>query len=359
MPEYSLPWIRIAAAAALSLLVSLGGGAVVIPVLRRRLIAPGHSASPTLNALHRHKQSTPTMGGLFVLLGLATALVLCVDLYQPHAQVALGLCLGLGALGALDDLTKLRGTRRGLSARRKLAGQLLLATAAVVWLRPAGQGIAANGADHLGGIDLIQLAAVLWIVGASNAVNLTDGLDGLAAGCLLWATAAVGLIVFVDLPGAPTLGSAATAANRAELLILAAALFGSVLGFLRYNRRPARVFLGDTGSLPLGGLLGLLAIGSGNRLACTIVGGVFVAELASVALQVAWFKCSGHRLLRCAPLHHHFQFLGWTEGKIVGRFWAAAAICAVLGVAVGMRHSAAQPRSVVAASPAIAAADDR
>ena len=175
---------------------------------------------------------------------------------------------------------------------------------------------------------------MLVIVGASNAVNLTDGLDGLAGGCLLTATAAMTALVYAA-------GHAEWAAylgvpripHAGEMTVLAGGMIGGVLGFLWFNCHPAQVFMGNTGALPLGGLLGVLAVVARQELLLVVVGGVFVAEAASVILQVGYYKWRRQRLLRCAPLHHHFQFLGWAENKIVVRFWIAAALCALLGTA--------------------------
>ena len=181
-----------------------------------------------------------------------------------------------------------------------------------------------NGAAALG-IWFVPLA-ILVLVGSSNAVNLTDGLDGLAGGCMLFATAAMTLVVYaaghaqwaayLNVPHVPGCG---------ELTVLAAATIGAVVGFLWFNCHPAQVFMGDTGSLPLGGLLGYMAVVARQELLLMLIGGVFVAEAASVILQVGWYKWRRRRIFLCAPLHHHFQFRGWPESKIVVRFWIAAA----------------------------------
>ena len=172
--------------------------------------------------------------------------------------------------------------------------------------------------------------AILVIVGASNAVNLTDGLDGLAGGCLIAATAAMTALVYAA-------GHAEWAAylgvpripHAGEMTVLAGGMIGGVLGFLWFNCHPAQVFMGNTGALPLGGLLGVLAVVARQELLLVVVAGVFVVEAASVILQVGYYKWRRRRLLRCAPLHHHFQFLGWAENKIVVRFWIASALCAL------------------------------
>jgi phospho-N-acetylmuramoyl-pentapeptide-transferase len=175
--------------------------------------------------------------------------------------------------------------------------------------------------------------AVITIVGSSNAVNLTDGLDGLAGGCLVFATAAMAAVTYAcahrgwaDYLGIPHITGAG------EMVVVAGGMLGAILGFLWFNCHPASVFMGDTGSLPLGGLLGLLAVVSRQELLLLVIGGVFVLEALSVVVQVASYKWRRKRVFLCAPLHHHFQFQGWPESKIVVRFWIASALCAILGL---------------------------
>ena len=176
--------------------------------------------------------------------------------------------------------------------------------------------------------------AALVIVGASNAVNLADGLDGLAGGCLVCATGAIALVAYAcghagwaAYLGIPHL------AGAGEMIVIAGGMIGGLLGFLWFNCHPASVFMGDTGSLSLGGLLGLLAVIARQELLLVVIGGVFVVEAASVILQVGWFRWTKKRIFLCAPLHHHFQLKGWPEDKIVVRFWIAATLCAVSGLA--------------------------
>jgi phospho-N-acetylmuramoyl-pentapeptide-transferase len=241
----------------------------------------------------------------------------------------------------VDDLAKLRTNSNGLPARTKLAGQVLVATAVALLLYRHHAGIADGLILNIPLLGIhVQIGpwfvplAVLAIVGTSNAVNLTDGLDGLAAGCLLFAAAAMGIAVYAA-------GHAGWAeylhvpriAGAGEMTVVAAAMIGGLLGFLWFNCHPAQVFMGDTGSLALGGLLGFLAVAARQELLLLLVGGVFVAEAVSVILQVGYFKWRRRRIFRCAPLHHHFQFQGWPESKIVVRFWIAAMLCAVLGLA--------------------------
>jgi phospho-N-acetylmuramoyl-pentapeptide-transferase len=325
------------------------GGFLLAVVLGPRWIAwlrchfrePIKCDSAEIRALHQAKESTPTMGGLFVIAGLAAGVLLFGDLGNRYLQLSLLVAGGLTAIGAIDDLVKLCGAANGISARTKLAGQIAVAAVAAVILWEHHAGLADGlqlrlpfvGSGLSLGLWFIPLAVVV-IVGASNAVNLTDGLDGLAGGCLICATAAMTVTAYasghaqwaayLNVPRIPGAG---------ELTVLAGGMIGGVLGFLWFNCHPAQVFMGDTGALPLGGLLGLLAVATRQELLLVVVGGVFVVEAASVILQVGYFKWRRRRILRCAPLHHHFQLAGWAENKIVVRFWIAAALCALLGVA--------------------------
>lgn len=316
--------------------LSAGGLAAMIVLLfgRRaieslRLVCPEpiKTASPALAALHANKASTPSMGGLLILSGWLVAVMCFADLGDPFVQAALLLAAGLTAIGVADDLVKAHSRHRGLGGKVKFAAQTIVALAAV-WLTDS-----ANRSICLPALGTVALgswflpAAALVIVGSSNAVNLADGLDGLAAGCTAASAAAL---------AAAALATSAAASNSslagAGEVVVGLALAGATLAFVWFNRQPARVFMGDSGALPLGGLLGLVAIGSGHMLLLPIVAAVFVAEAVSVILQVGWFRCTGRRLLRCAPLHHHFEFLGWPEARIVRAFWAASAASSLLGV---------------------------
>ena len=263
------------------------------------------------------------------------------DLSNRYVQAALLLTAGLTAIGAVDDLVKLRGSANGISARCKLAGQLAVATvvAVLIYQHHAAlpDGLQLRLPLLSAGIPLgvwFIPAAVIVIVGSSNAVNLTDGLDGLAGGCLIFAVGAMTMVCYasghaelaeyLNIPRIPGAG---------ELTVLGGATIGGVLGFLWFNCHPAQVFMGDTGALPLGGLLGLLAVAARQELLLLVVGGVFVVEALSVILQVGSYRWRRRRIFLCAPLHHHFQLKGWAENKIVVRFWIAAALCALLGAA--------------------------
>jgi phospho-N-acetylmuramoyl-pentapeptide-transferase len=338
--------------------------------LKARFREPIKSDSELLRRLHDHKQATPTMGGLFVIGGWLAGLAAFGDWTNRYVQVAVLLAIGLAVVGVIDDLAKLLGERNGLSPRAKLLGQSVVSLAAA-WLvyeqhrsTPGALDLALPG---LGSVSLgawFLPLAVLVIVGSSNAVNLTDGLDGLAGGCLAFSTAAMALTAYAGgHAGLAEYLGVARIPHASEMLIVAGSMLGGVLGFLWFNCHPAQVFLGDTGSLPLGGLLGLLAVVARQELLLLVVGGVFVAEALSVILQVAGFRATGKRIFRCAPLHHHFEFSGWPETRIVTRFWIASALCAMLGMFAlrfaprfepPVERSASEPRESLNASGALA-----
>ena len=341
---------RAALAAGLSFTVAVLLGPRWIAWLANRFREPIKSDSAEIVHLHSEKHATPTMGGLFIVAALFASALLFCDWSNGFVAPALIVVGGMTLLGIVDDLVKLRTEAKGVSARFKLIGQITVAGVAALMLYRE-QAASADGlllhvpfvatSFHLG-VWFIPLA-IFVIVGTSNAVNLTDGLDGLAGGCLIAATAAMtGLVyaaghaqwaAYLGVPRIPQAG---------EMTVLAGAMIGGVLGFLWFNCHPAQVFMGDTGALPLGGLLGVLAVVARQELLLGVVAGVFVVEALSVILQVGYFKWRRRRLFRCAPLHHHFQLLGWPENKIVVRFWIAAALCALLGAAslrLGMTES--------------------
>ncbi|MDR7556774.1 MAG: phospho-N-acetylmuramoyl-pentapeptide-transferase [Armatimonadota bacterium] len=271
-------------------------------------------------ARHRAKAGVPTMGGVLIV----AAVVLATAITGGWtARVGLGLAglLGFGAIGFLDDLQKVRrGRNLGLRARERLTLQLglglLLGSVTAATLGSAVR-LPGGAAIDLGGA--YAVVAALWLTGFANAVNLTDGLDGLAAG--LSAAAAAGLALVAARRAAP------------DAAVVAAAIAGAAAGFLSVNRYPARLIMGDVGSNALGGGLAALAMATGTELPLAIIGGVFVAEAASVLAQVAYFKATGgRRILRMSPLHHHFELVGWSEPQVVRRFYAAGGVCLVLGV---------------------------
>ena len=332
---------RAALAAGASFLAAVLLGPLWIAWLKRHFREPIKCDSAEIVRLHRDKQSTPTMGGLFVVAALVIAGLAFGDLDNVYFLPTLFTVAGLTLIGIVDDVVKIRSERKGISARWKLAAQLAVAGVSAVWLYGLQSAVPDGLLLHvpLAGA-LLSLGAwfiplaVLTIVGSSNAVNLADGLDGLAGGCLLAAAVAMtGLVyaaghaewaAYLGVPHIPQAG---------EMTVLAGAMIGGVLGFLWFNCHPAQVFLGNTGALPLGGLLGVLAVVARQELLLAVVAGVFVVEALSVIVQVGYYKWRRRRLFRCAPLHHHFQLLGWAENKIVVRFWIAAALCALLGTA--------------------------
>lgn len=348
--------LRGSLAVALAFVLALILGHVWIRYFGRRFAEPNRSDSKQLETLHQHKDRTPTMGGLFVMAAVLVAVLLFADLSNRLVQATLLVMIGMMTIGMVDDLSKMAG-RGGISKRAKLLAQVGVAIPVALLLFyyhagvgaageiNAGTSFAANSGETLA-IYVPMLAdtlpigwffiplAVLVIVGTANAVNLTDGLDGLAGGCLLSATVAVGTIAYAA-------GHAEWAAYLAipgvsgsgEMAVIATAMVGGILGFLWFNCHPAQVFMGDSGSLPLGAMLGTVAVAVRQELVLVFIGGVFVVEALSVILQIGSYRLRGRRLFLCAPLHHHFQFRGAHESRIVVRFWIASALCAILGVA--------------------------
>ena len=296
-----------------------------------------------LYSKHKSKEGTPTMGGLLILIAILFSSVLWADILNRYVLFLLFSLVWLGCLGFIDDYLKVKKENaRGMRARVKFYGQVVLALLVSVYLlldpRTAGY------ADELSipfykhpivahlGLFYIFFAIIVF-VGASNAVNLTDGLDGLAIGCVVIATMSYLVMSYVS-------GHAGFAAylqvryipGSGELAVCCASMVGAGLGFLWYNAHPADIFMGDTGSLALGGAVGLVAILIKKELALLLVGGVFVMEALSVILQVASFKLTGRRIFLMAPLHHHFEMKGWSETKVTVRFWIIALIFALIGL---------------------------
>ena len=320
-----------------ALLISFVVGPRLIDALRARQNGgqPIRSDGPESHLLT--KRGTPTMGGFLILLALTVSTLLWVDLGNGFVWAALVVTISYGAIGFLDDYRKVvHRNSRGLPGRAKLFLQVIIAGSAALWitqLTPAGlqDQLAVpffkNLLINLGWA--YMLLAIAVIVGASNAVNLTDGLDGLAivpamivAGVFALVAYLVGNAVFANylqihyVPG------------TGELAVFCGALIGAGLGFLWFNAPPARVFMGDTGSLSLGGALGAISVSTKHEIA----GGLFVLETVSVIVQVVSFKLTGRRVFRMAPLHHHFEKKGWKEPTIVIRFWIIAAILALIGL---------------------------
>ncbi len=287
---------------------------------------------------HQAKVGTPTMGGLMILTSLAVSMLLWMDLANPLVWACVLVTLGFGAIGFLDDFDKVaKRSHRGLSGKVRLLLEFVVAGIAT-WLivGPAGTNLyvpfLSDRFIPLG--PLYYLFAATVIVGFGNAVNLTDGLDGLAtmpvviaAGAFLFIAYLVGRVDYSGYLGIPHVP------GGGELAILCAAIIGGGLAFLWFNAPPAAVFMGDTGSLALGGALGAVAVATNHELVLLIIGGLFVIETASVIIQVFWFKRTGKRIFRMAPIHHHFEQLGWKESTVVIRFWIIAIVLAVLGLA--------------------------
>lgn len=304
---------------------------------------------PLLGELHRNKEDTPTMGGILILFSMLVALFLWMDLAQPFTWVLASTTLFLGILGAADDYLKLkRRNSKGLSSRIKLLMQILFALGLSIYLLgPYSQKyghflswlylpFVKGPLIHFTGAFVIFLV-LLWllvIAGASNAVNLTDGLDGLAAGSLIMVASSLAVIAFVSNHfQVSRYLNILYVEGSGEIAIYLSAMVGGCLGFLWYNSHPAQVFMGDTGSLALGGIIGVCSILLRREILLVIVGGVFVAEALSVILQVGSYKLRNKkRIFKCAPLHHHFEYLGWHETKVVHRFWIIGFLLSVIGV---------------------------
>lgn len=318
---------------------------------------------PLLGELHAKKQNTPTMGGILILTAMLVSMGLWMDPKNIFTIILFITTMTLGSLGALDDYLKLKHRNtKGLSGKKKLLVQISLATMIGVYLLVPQVRMSL---ESLTGIEcpktLIDSASAVYvpffkepvfifsgfstlcvlfffifvITGASNAVNLTDGLDGLAAGCLLMVAFCLAAIAFVannrDLASYLNI---LYIEGSGEIAIYLSALAGGCLGFLWYNGHPAQVFMGDTGSLALGGVIGVSAVLLKREFLLGIIGGIFVVEALSVIAQVLSFRFRNKkRVLLCAPLHHHFEYKGWPETKVVLRFWIIGFLLAVVGMA--------------------------
>ena len=326
-----------------SLIISFVLGPWMIDALRARQGKgqPIREDGPASHLLT--KVGTPTMGGLLILIASVGSTLLWGNLGNPFLWAVILTTLGFGAIGFADDFLKLRGgSSAGVPGRTKLLLEAIIATITALYIsRLLPEGMSTSFAipfvkDYLLplGLPLFVMAGLLVIVGASNAVNLTDGLDGLAIVPTMIAAASFGIIsylvgnvVFSDylqihyVPG------------TGELAVFCAALIGAGLGFLWFNAPPAAVFMGDTGSLALGGALGSIAVATKHELVLAIIGGLFVLEAVSVIVQVASFKLTGKRVFAMAPLHHHYEQRGWPEATIVIRFWIISVVLALIGLA--------------------------
>jgi phospho-N-acetylmuramoyl-pentapeptide-transferase len=378
---------RMMLAALTSLLLSIFLGPYFIRKLYELKIGQSirKDECPLLGKLHEKKQNTPTMGGILILFSMLISLILWMDLTHIFTLMLLITTLFLGFLGGRDDYLKLKyKNTKGMSAKGKLCFQFILSfliasyflwtpmsqfLAQGEWFQPPvikehvmskEEGNTANSSTTqlvslkeyaarlyipffkepvlmLGGFSLVLMAIFFFFVitGSSNATNLTDGLDGLAAGSLIMVAGALGIIAFVSnhIDIARYL-NILYIEGSGEIAIYLCAMIGACLGFLWYNGHPAQVFMGDTGSLTLGGIIGVSAVLLKRELLLGIVGGIFVAEALSVILQVASYRLRNKkRIFLCAPLHHHFEYKGWPETKVVIRFWIIGLLLAIIGVA--------------------------
>lgn len=290
---------------------------------------------------HFKKAGTPTMGGLMILSGIIGSTLLWADLSNLYVWTVLMVTVGFGAIGFYDDYLKVtKQSHKGFSGKARLALEFLIAGIACALIAYAGTGSFATSLAFpfvksllidLGWFYIVFAAFV--VVGAGNAVNLTDGLDGLAIVPIMIACGAFGLIAY--------LSGNVNFANylqihyvfgTGELAVVCGAVIGAGLGFLWFNAPPAAIFMGDTGSLALGGMVGTIAVATKHELVLAIIGGLFVIEAMSVIIQVASFKLTGKRVFLMAPIHHHFEKLGWTESQVVVRFWIIAFMLAFVGL---------------------------
>jgi phospho-N-acetylmuramoyl-pentapeptide-transferase len=287
---------------------------------------------------HLAKRGTPTMGGLMILTSLMLASLLWMDLRNPFIWACIAVTLGFGLIGFLDDYDKVsKASHRGVSGKVRLLLEFIVAGIAS-WIVVSQINTVLYVPFMVGkGIPLgpfYFVFAALVMVGAGNAVNLTDGLDGLAIMPVIIASGTFAIIAYLagradfaaylGIPHVPGAG---------ELAIFCASIMGAGLAFLWFNAPPAAVFMGDTGSLALGGALGAIAVASHHEIVLAVVGGLFVFEALSVIIQVVWFKRTGRRVFRMAPIHHHFEQLGWKESTVVIRFWIVSIVLALLGLA--------------------------
>ena len=286
---------------------------------------------------HLAKRGTPTMGGLMILTSMALSVLIWMDLRNPFVWACLFVTLGFGSIGFLDDYDKVRkASTAGVSGRTRLLLEFLIAGIAA-WIisyeNGTGLFLPFTNRTYIELGYFFPIFAAFTIVAFGNAVNLTDGLDGLATMPVIIASVAFMLIVylagnvkFADYLGIPHVPRAG------DLAIFCGAMIGAGLAFLWYNAPPAAVFMGDTGSLALGGALGTIAVVAHHEIVLGIIGGLFVVEAMSVIIQVFWYKRTGRRVFRMAPIHHHFEQLGWSEPTVVIRFWIISLVLALAGL---------------------------
>ncbi len=351
--------VRAALACAFSFgLIYLFGPKVIRRLISLKVGQPIRTAAEVhkLAELHGGKAGTPTMGGVMILGAVTAAVLLCTNPLNPYVAVTSCVMLGLGLLGFMDDYAKVvKKTSDGVSGRTKLFWQALIGLVAALFLFFKPETAVYYLVENFNLVKEVPLSdvgfplfrgmlplGVLCIpffmaitMGSSNAVNLADGLDGLAIGCTVTVAMAYAIIAYVT-------GNLNTAdylnipfnSQIGELSIFLMALVGAGMGFLWYNCHPAKVFMGDTGSLAIGGAIGTVAICTKQELLLVIIGGVFVMEAMSVIIQVGSFKSRGKRVFAMSPIHHHFELRGWHENQVIIRFWVMSIFCALGGVAL-------------------------
>lgn len=332
---------RTAMAALTAFLISLILGPVIIRKLRALKVGEKITKqdSARLDELHRHKHDTPTMGGIIILIAILSSTLLWAELSNKQVLMVLFTTIWLGVTGFIDDyLKQTKKKAKGLSAASKLTSQIILGLilGTILFLDPEHNvhldlPFLKDVSINLDG--LYVLFVILVITGSSNAVNLTDGLDGLAIGIVVMVSVAFAVLCYVS--GNVRISEYLLIPyikGSGELTVFCGSMLGAGLGFLWFNCFPASVFMGDVGSLALGGAIGTLALLIKKELLLVIVGGIFVLEAMSVILQVASFKIFKKRIFKIAPLHHHFQFLDWPENKVIVRFWIIAALLALLTI---------------------------
>jgi phospho-N-acetylmuramoyl-pentapeptide-transferase len=296
---------------------------IFIPFLRR--LKFGQSIREEGPKSHQKKTGTPTMGGIMILLSITVTTLVMTEKFSTasvETYLLLLVTLGFGLLGFLDDFIKVVMKRNlGLTSKQKLLGQIVISVIFYIIFRQSDFSTVISIPLTDFSVDLgwgYVFFIIFWLVGFSNAVNLTDGLDGLVSG-----TAAIAFGAFAVL---------AWSQSQFELAIFAVAVAGAVLGFLVFNAHPAKVFMGDTGSLALGGAIATVAILAKLEVLLLIIGGIFVIETLSVILQVISFKTTGKRIFRMSPLHHHYELIGWSEWRVVVTFWTVGLLCAIIGI---------------------------
>jgi phospho-N-acetylmuramoyl-pentapeptide-transferase len=328
---------RAAYAAITALLISFLFGPWVIS--RLRALKAGWAAREDVPDSHRAKAGTPTMGGVLIILSIVASILLWQDITSSRAWLMLFAAVGFGGIGFADDLLKISRRKKGISAGIKFGGQILVSAIIVVILylqRSEETTLLYIPFLKRAVVDLGWLYvpfAIVLMVGYSNAVNLTDGLDGLAIGLVLMVALSLAVIAYVS--GRPDYAQYLQIPfikGAGELTVAALAVVGASVGFLWFNAHPADIWMGDSGSLSLGGVLGLTALILKKEVLVLVLGGVFSLEILSVIIQVVAFKLTGRRPFRMAPLHHHFELAGWKESKVVTRFWILGGLFAILGL---------------------------